>query len=275
MIAPSVIHQLAVGALRDQIRRSDRGAWPAAVCRRSSSRASRSGPSMNSSPTSPGCTGLARFVEDRASRRRSMAWPIGIAVSSSAGDLGQPYARQTLVSVGPNRFQKRGLGQSAAWPGAGASSGRPRPRRRPARSEGAPRSARSRLVEHQDQRRRDRVPDADACAVGCGRACAGPLTTVVSSTIDDRGAHPERGPDVEDGEVEVERRHAGHPIRVVELDLIGRPLDERERVAVREHHALGHARGARRVEQVGEARPATLDWRQLQALGALLRTSAQ
>ena len=69
---------------------------------------------------------------------------------------------------------------------------------------------------------------------------------------DDRRSARERRPDVEDREIEMERRDASDAIPRAQLDELGGPVDERQRVTVREHHPLGDAGRARRIEQIGQ-----------------------
>ncbi len=58
--------------------------------------------------------------------------------------------------------------------------------------------------------------------------------------------------EVEDGQVEMERRMAREPILVSDAELIDRPLHESQSVAMRQHHSLRSSGRARGVEDVGE-----------------------
>ena len=62
----------------------------------------------------------------------------------------------------------------------------------------------------------------------------------------------ERVVDIEDREIEVQRRMIGQPVLGPDTERGRAPVHERERIAVREHHALGLAGRARRVENVGQ-----------------------
>ena len=114
------------------------------------------------------------------------------------------------------------------------------------------------LTHHQDQHRRHRIPDRDRSPLDELDELAGRVRRSLWNQVN-RGTREESGVEIEDRQIEVERRMIRQPISVVEAELGRAPLDERQRVAVADAHALRRARAARRVQDIGQiARPRRL-----------------
>ncbi len=107
--------------------------------------------------------------------------------------------------------------------------------------------------DEQREDRRHRVPHGDPRVADPSRLLDGEEREAVGYEYDG-GAGARGGEQVEDGEVEMERGVAREPVLRGHLELVRGPVDERERVLVREHHALRNAGRAGRVEDVRQIR---------------------
>ncbi len=108
------------------------------------------------------------------------------------------------------------------------------------------------MLGQQRQDRRGRVPDADP---PLGQELAEPAGVLAQRLADqDQGRRVAAGGEqVEDRQVEMQGRVRGESVVVRPgPECVRAPVEEREGVGVREHHALGLAGRARGVEDVGE-----------------------
>ncbi|HVH16868.1 MAG TPA: hypothetical protein VNF72_01095, partial [Myxococcota bacterium] len=103
------------------------------------------------------------------------------------------------------------------------------------------------VQEHAHQRRGNRVPDRDALLVDPLRLLARERRDLIGHQHHARAA-AERHVDVEDRQVEVQRRVAREAVLRAHVEGLRAPVDERERVAMRDDHALRAAGGAGGVE---------------------------
>ena len=113
-------------------------------------------------------------------------------------------------------------------------------------------------LRQQRQDRRRRVPHGELV----GRDELRQLLRVLAQVLrnqEERGAVLDRDVDVEDRQVEVERRVAAEAILLGGLEDRRTPVHEAHGVLVREHHAFRHAGRAGGVEDVGEIGEASWD----------------
>ena len=209
------------------------------------------GPLTSSSPAPRRAPALPAVVGDD-DLTPAIGVPIGISLGRSR--LGArhlvPGAHVRLgraVEVAEARLREE-LHQPARY-----FVGNTSPAKRTVRSAGSSASCEPAAQHEHREDRRDRVPDRDR-ASRMKRASSTGNTDSSRGTSTTARAGRRRGEEVEHREVEVEAARGSRGGRPPPTpNSLGRPVDERERVPVREHHALRLARRARRVEDVGEA----------------------